>query len=193
MQQRPLASWQAAFYFGMVLIFVTRKQMRSHSIQSYSLPQRLVHWTMALLIFYNLLFPDGMNAWHRTIRHGGTPSPEQIASANVHAYIGFAILVLAVLRVCLRLFQGVPPEVAEEPAVFRFAAKAAHMALYALVFAMPLTGMAAYYFGVDISGSIHAGILKMALWALIGAHIAGALVHQFYWKSNVLRRMTVGA
>ncbi len=81
--------------------------MRSRSIQSYSLPQRLVHWTMALLIFYNLLFPDGMNAWHRVIRHGGAPSPEQIASANVHAYIGIAILVLAVLRVCLRLFQGV--------------------------------------------------------------------------------------
>lgn len=166
--------------------------MRSHGVQSYSLPQRLVHWTMALLIFYNLLFPDGMNAWHRMTRHGGTPSPEQIASANVHAYIGIAILALAVLRVCLRLFQGAPPEIAEEPAIFRLAAKAAHVALYALIFALPLTGIAAYYFGVDVSGSIHAEILKLALWALIAAHVAGALAHQFYWKTDAVRRMTVG-
>jgi cytochrome b561 len=166
--------------------------MRSPSIQSYSLPRRLVHWTVALLIFYNLLFPDDMNAWHRTIRHGGIPSPEQIALANVHAYIGIAILALALLRVCLRLFQGAPPEIAEEPAIFRLAAKAAHIALYALIFALPLTGMAAYYFGVDISGAIHAEILKMILWVLIVAHVAGALAHQFYWKTNVLRRMTVG-
>ncbi|MGO8271721.1 cytochrome b, partial [Rhizobium ruizarguesonis] len=33
---------------------------------------------------------------------------------------------------------------------------------------------------------------KIILWALIAAHVAGAIVHQFSWKSNVLRRMTLG-
>ncbi|NKJ95691.1 hypothetical protein GFM14_29870 [Rhizobium leguminosarum bv. viciae] len=75
---------------------------------------------------------------------------------------------------------------------FNLAARLAHAGLYILIFAMPLSGIAAYYFGIDPAGSFHAGVLKIILWALIAAHVAGALVHQFYWKSNVLRRMTLG-
>ncbi|ANL36102.1 cytochrome b [Rhizobium phaseoli] len=166
--------------------------MQKPSTKGYSLSQRALHWTVALLIFFNLLFPDGMNIWHRLMRRGEVPTPEQIASANIHAYVGIAILLLAVVRLGLRFVNGVPVEVAEEPAIFRLAAKLAHACLYVLIFAMPLTGIAAYYFGVNPAGSLHADILKIILWALIAAHVAGALAHQFYWKSNVLRRMTLG-
>ncbi len=167
-------------------------EMQQPSIMSYSLSQRFLHWAVALLIFFNLLFPDGMNIWHRLMRRGQVPTPEQISSANIHAYVGIAILVLAVLRLGLRLTKGVPDEIAQEPAIFRLAARLAHAGLYILIFAMPLSGIAAYYFGIDPAGSFHADVLKIILWALIAAHVAGALVHQFYWKSNVLRRMTLG-
>ncbi|PDS42704.1 cytochrome B [Rhizobium anhuiense] len=166
--------------------------MQQPSIAGYSLSQRFLHWAVALLIFFNLLFPDGMNIWHRLIRRGQVPTPEQISSANIHAYVGIAILLLAVLRLGLRFTKGVPAEVAEEPAIFRLAARLAHAGLYILIFAMPLSGIAAYYFGIAPAGSFHADIMKIILWALIAAHVAGALVHQFYWKSNVLRRMTLG-
>lgn len=167
-------------------------EMQQPSIVSYSLSQRFLHWAVALLIFFNLLFPDGMNIWHRLMRRGQVPTPEQISSANIHAYVGIAILMLAVLRLGLRFTKGVPDEVAQEPAIIRLAARLAHAGLYILIFAMPLSGIAAYYFGIDPAGSFHAGVLKIILWALIAAHVAGALVHQFYWKSNVLRRMTLG-
>ncbi|MGM5057208.1 cytochrome b [Rhizobium sp. 814_E9_N1_1] len=166
--------------------------MQQPSIVSYSLSQRFLHWAVALLIFFNLLFPDGMNIWHRLMRRGQVPTPEQISSANIHAYVGIAILLLAVLRLGLRFTKGVPDEVAQEPAIFRLAARLAHAGLYILIFAMPLSGIAAYYFGIDPAGSFHADALKIILWALIAAHVAGALVHQFYWKGNVLRRMTLG-
>lgn len=167
-------------------------EMQQPSIMSYSLSQRFLHWAVALLIFFNLLFPDGMNIWHRLMRRGQVPTPEQISSANIHAYVGIAILVLAILRLGLRFTKGVPDEMAQEPAIFRLAARLAHAGLYILIFAMPLSGIAAYYFGIDPAGSFHADVLKIILWALIAAHVAGALVHQFYWKSNVLRRMTLG-
>jgi cytochrome b561 len=167
-------------------------EMQQPSIVSYSLSQRFLHWAVALLIFFNLLFPDGMNIWHRLMRRGQVPTPEQISSANIHAYVGIAILLLAVLRLGLRFTKGVPDEIAQEPAIFRLAARLAHAGLYILIFAMPLSGIAAYYFGIDPAGSFHADVLKIILWALIAAHVAGALVHQFYWKSNVLRRMTLG-
>lgn len=167
-------------------------EMQQPSIVSYSLSQRFLHWAVALLIFFNLLFPDGMNIWHRLMRRGQVPTPEQISSANIHAYVGIAILMLAVLRLGLRFTKGVPDEVAQEPAIFRLAARLAHAGLYILIFSMPLSGIAAYYFGIYPAGSFHADVLKIILWALIAAHVAGALVHQFYWKSNVLRRMTLG-
>ncbi|AYG63574.1 cytochrome b [Rhizobium jaguaris] len=159
---------------------------------NYSPTQRLLHWTIALLIFFNLLFPDGMNAWHRIVRQGGTPSADDISSANIHAYVGIVILVLAILRLGVRFVQGVPDEAGNEPALFRVAARLAHVGLYLLIFAMPLSGIAAYYLGIEVLGSLHAGIMKVLLWALVVAHIAGALAHQFYWKTDVLRRMTIG-
>ena len=76
--------------------------------------------------------------------------------------------------------------------IFRLAAKVVHFGFYAFIFVMPLTGIAAYYFRMDAVGSLHADVLKVVLWAFIAAHVAGALAHQFYWKTNVLRRMTVG-
>ena len=166
--------------------------MPSASVDAYSPPQRLIHWAMALLIFFNLLFPDGMNEWHRAMRRSGAATADQIAAANIHAYVGVAILVLAIIRVCMRFSQGAPIEVAGEPAIFRLAAKVVHFGFYAFIFMMPLTGIAAYYFRMDAVGSLHADVLKVVLWAFIAAHVAGALAHQFYWKTNVLRRMTVG-
>jgi cytochrome b561 len=71
-------------------------------------------------------------------------------------------------------------------------AKGAHAAMYFVLLAMPVTGIAAYYLGFDSAGDVHADVLKVTLWVLIAAHVLGALAQQFYWKTNVLRRMTVG-
>jgi cytochrome b561 len=166
--------------------------MNDRVVSGYSLSQRFLHWATVLLVLFNLLLPDGMNAWCRLIRHGGTPSPEQIASANIHAYVGIAILLLTILRLGLRFVQGVPPEAAGEPAVFRLAARLAHASLYLLLLALPASGIAVYYLGVEALGALHADVLKLILWIVIVAHVFGALVHQFYWKTDVLRRMTMG-
>ncbi|MBB3313573.1 cytochrome b561 [Rhizobium sp. BK196] len=166
--------------------------MNVRVVVGYSLSQRFLHWATVLLVLFNLLLPDGMNAWQRLVRHGGTPSPEQIASANIHAYVGIAILLMTVLRLGLRFVQGVPLKASDEPAIFRFAARLAHASLYLLLLALPASGIAVYYFGAQALGSLHADVLKLILWIVIVAHVFGALVHQFYWKTDVLRRMTVG-
>ncbi|MDM9645137.1 cytochrome b/b6 domain-containing protein [Rhizobium sp. S163] len=164
----------------------------SSSPRSYSLAQRILHWLTALLVFFNLLLPDGMNAWNRSMRLNGSATADQIASANIHAWAGIAILVTVALRLVLRATQGVPAHSPDEPPLLTAAASIAHALLYLLLLAMPLSGMAAYYLGVNAAGSLHAEILKVILWALISLHVLGALAHQFYWKSDRLRRMTVG-
>jgi len=159
---------------------------------SFSVSQRGLHWLTVVFVFFNLLMPDGIADWHRAVRRTGTATLEQIGPANIHAYIGFAILIAVIARLTLRSLHGVPDPSEEEPPVFRVIAKAAHVALYGLLIAMPLSGIAAYYFGVSVAGDLHADILKVLLWLLIAAHVGGALAHQFYWKTNALRRMTLG-
>lgn len=132
-----------------------------------------------------------MNAWHR-FRHGQTPTAADVSSANVHAYIGIAILLLAIIRLGLRWRTGVPAEPEGQPLVLRLGAKMVHLLLYALIFLKPVSGTAAYNFGIDLAGSIHADITKVMLWAVIAVHALGALVQHFYLRTNVLRRMTVG-
>ncbi|MNV76342.1 cytochrome b561 [compost metagenome] len=67
-----------------------------------------------------------------------------------------------------------------------------HWSLYAMFIIMPLAGIGAFYFKNSMAAFAHIGWMKTALWVLICLHILGVLVHQFYWKTNILRRMTSG-
>jgi cytochrome b561 len=160
--------------------------------QTFSLPQRVAHWLTAGLVFFNLLLPDGMEEWTRSMRRTGAATVEQVASANIHAYVGIAILALVVVRLALRFVYGVPASPPQEPTIFKRASQVAHFLLYGLLIALPLSGMAAYYLGIKSAGDVHADVLKVILWIVVAGHVLGALAHQFYWKTNVLRRMTVG-
>ena len=159
---------------------------------SFTLPQRILHWLMAALILFNLLFTDAMETAARLMFRGQALTPEQVSAANIHAYVGISVLVLGLIRLCLRLVQGVPPEPRQEPPFLRAVAKISHWAFYALFVAMPIAGIGAWFFGNTTAGFAHGGPLKLLMWALIVAHIGGALVHQFYWKTDVLKRMTSG-
>lgn len=158
----------------------------------YNVPQRVLHWLTAALILYSLLLPGQIERVADLIGGGKTPTAEEWTSANIHIYIGFAVLGLTLLRIILRLVQGAPAAPASEPAPLRVAAAMAHGALYLLLLAMPAAGIAKFYFGVGIAGFIHGGPMKLALWILVVLHVAGALAHKFYWKTDVMERMTSG-
>lgn len=166
--------------------------MPSSPVLSYSIPQRLIHWLMAGLILFNLLFAEAMEELSEAVEEGQTPTPDMIASANIHAYVGITVLCLGAIRVILRLTHGAPEAPAAEPPIGRLAAKVAHVAFYALFFVMPLSGIGKYYFGNDTAGFLHGGPLKLLMWILIVVHILAVLVHQFYWKTAVASRMTKG-
>lgn len=160
---------------------------------SFSVPQRAVHWLTAILVLYQLLFPGSIERVVDLLDDGKAPSASQSTSATIHIVIGFSILGLTILRLILRFVQGVPPTPAAEPPVFRLLSKIGHGLLYAILIIMPLAGISKYYFGNDFAGDLHGGILKLLLWALVVVHVAAVLVHKFYWKTDVLERMTRGA
>jgi cytochrome b561 len=159
----------------------------------YSLAQRVLHWLTVILVFFNLLLPGRIEHVADAFDDGKVPSAADMFSANLHIYSGFTILGLTFLRLIVRMIQGAPGKLAGEPDVFHMLAKASHAIFYSVLIIMPTLGIAKYFFGVDEAGGLHGGPVKVLLWALIGLHVAAVLVHQFWWKTNLLARMIKGA
>jgi len=63
-----------------------------------------------------------------------------------------------------------------------------HVAIYALLLLLPVSGLVAWFFSVPAAGTIHV-LLKNALLAAIVLHVAGALFQHFIRRSDVLMRM----
>jgi cytochrome b561 len=162
----------------------------------------VIHWiTAALLltqVWIGLQFADmakgpardNLFTWHKTL--------------------GATILLLAVVRLTVRLRNPPPPFPKDFPKWDRFAAVWSHRIFYFMLFALPLTGLAAVsarapgwstpLIGgiplplipglqrVDGIGDIHV-ILVWTTLALLVLHVGAALKQQFIDKTDVADRM----
>lgn len=153
----------------------------------YSGTQIGLHWIIAALVILQLLFGEDMSAVIKAVERGWTSSVRQVFWANVHYYVGIAILALVLVRLAFRFIWGAPPPA--QQGWMHFAAALSHSAFYFLLLAAPVLGLLAYYVG-DPFGDLHE-LCKPALIILIGLHAAAALFHQFWLKDGTLRRMLV--
>jgi cytochrome b561 len=163
--------------------------------------QRLLHWVMAVCILAMLFIGVGMVS---------TIMPKYLTLVSIHKPLGIAILVLALIRLAVRLRSGAPPLPADLPEPMKLAAYLSHYALYALMIGMPLIGWAmlsaaAYpvvlFPGVHLpailpqSDSLHSLLwdahfyLAFALFALILMHVAAALFHALVRRDGVFETM----
>ena len=140
---------------------------------------------------------------------GGTPGTV-LAPANLHNSLGLALLVLALLRLALRV-TGTSPTL---PATMKhyevLLARTVHAAFYLLLFAIPLSGWVlssaegetVRFFGLfdvpawgtanesseELLEEVHE-VLFNVLLGLALLHAAAALKHHFFDRDNVLRSM----
>lgn len=131
----------------------------------------------------------------------------------LHRPIGIALLVLAVLRLVHRLRRRVPDLPRDLPPWQRAAAHASHVALYALMLAMPLVGWAmvsaagnpvTLWPGLDLppiashDPAVYSVLrlahawLARALLAVILLHLAAALHHAWVRRDGVFAGMVTG-
>lgn len=155
------------------------------SPKGYSRVQIGLHWVIALLILFQLLFHDGMEAAWEAFQKG---MPIEGNSAQIHASVGALVLVLAVIRIIIRLRRGAPDLPPDGNPLQDLAAKATHIALYALLVLVPLSGMAAWGGGIVPAAGVH-GLLFTGLFFLVLLHLVAALYHQYYLKDGLIRRM----
>ncbi|MFM0504001.1 cytochrome b [Paraburkholderia caffeinilytica] len=167
--------------------------------------QRLLHWTMALLILTMLFVGIGMVA---TVSHAHD------TLIALHRPLGIAILLLVLLRIGVRLKRGSPPLPDDMPALQRGVAKLSHRVLYALMLAMPLIGwsmLSAAGYPVTLFGTIHLPpivphdvrlyallralhtYLALALFLTVLGHLAAALFHGLIRRDGVFSSMARGA
>lgn len=163
--------------------------------------QRLLHWLMAVCILTMLFIGVGMVS---------TIKPKYLTLVSIHKPLRIAILVLALIRLAVRLRSGAPPLPDDLPAPMKLAAYLSHYALYALIIGMPLLGSgmlsaAAYpivLFGgtrappiLAQSDSLHTLLwdahfyLAFVFFALILMHVAAALFHALVRRDGVFGAM----
>jgi cytochrome b561 len=163
--------------------------------------QRLLHWLMAVCILSMLFIGVGMVS---------TVKPKYLTLVSIHKPLGIAILVLALIRLAVRLRYGAPSLPADLPEPMKLAAQLSHYVLYVVMIAMPLIGwgmLSAAAYPVVLFGGVHlpailpqSDSLHTLLWdahfyiafvffALVLLHISAALFHALVRRDGVFEAM----
>ena len=161
-----------------------------------------LHWLTLILILglatAGLLMTDMPNG------------PLKIQVYTLHKSFGLSVLALTVLRLLWRLFSTTPALLNNTPVWQAWAAKATHVTLYILLFAMPISGwlynsaagFPLKYFGLfklpklsaydpqlkELAGNAHETFFYI-LALLMLVHAGAALKHHYLDKDNTLTRM----
>jgi len=150
----------------------------AHEPAGYTGTQIVLHWTIAVLIVLQLVIGEDIKPAYRAFSRGTEPAAGDILNANIHVYVGLAVLVLATWRFAIRLRDGVPAAPPEESILLKRIAAAAHSLLYLFIFGMPITGALAWYFSFRVMGEIHE-LAKPVIIIVVGLHAAAALWQHF--------------
>jgi cytochrome b561 len=172
--------------------------------ESFGWVSRVIHWAMAAGLV-------GMLALGTYIE-GMEVSLDNLWLYGLHKSVGFTLLALVVVRIVWHRVSP-PPAPIGGVAVWQMRlARGAHLALYGLMLAVPVTGwLGSAATGLDVLWwgwvvprvapvseglaewllLVH-GVLTKALMAVVALHLAGALWRAFGHRDGTLRRMVAG-
>lgn len=187
-------------------------RMRSwrNSTEAYGIAAMAFHWLMALLFLGNI----GLGLYMEDLE---LSDPWLFPLYQFHKSVGVSVFALVLFRFAWRLYDRPPALPEHMPAWERAAAHLAHIGLYGLLVALPLTGwmlvsaspIAIPTMVFDLFELPHIGFIAtspnkdqwqglaenvhwLLAWAAIAAivlHVAAALRHHVLLKDDILRRM----
>lgn len=160
-----------------------------HPRQGYSGSQIALHWIIAALVVFQLVFGEAMNAVMRAAERGTPISGSDQWWGDAHYWVGMAILALVVIRLAVRFLAGAPVPLGKGWTVK--AAELGHGAFYLLLLAAPTIGIMGFYLG-EPWDDVHA-LCKPLFIILIALHVCAALYHQFWLRDGILRRIVMPA
>jgi len=164
-----------------------------------------IHWITALLVVTQVVLGLTFNRFMPL-------GPERTEVFTWHKTVGATILILALIRLAVRLLNPPPPYPSDFPKWERFFAVWNHRIFYFLLIALPLTGLAAtsglsgakivpLKFGLSLPaipgiskaggeeiGDLHLLLVYTTL-ALLVLHVGAAIKNQWFSKTEVADRM----
>jgi cytochrome b561 len=168
----------------------------------YGAVAQVLHWVIAVLIVVQF-----------TLAYMADDLPigiHKIALLARHKSFGMTILMLAIVRLAWRLTHPAPPLPEQMNKAERGLAHVSHVALYFLLFAMPLTGWmmssaknySVSWFGLftwpnligqnddnfELLKNVH-DTMSVVLLSLAVLHLLAAFKHHIWNKDDVLKRM----
>jgi cytochrome b561 len=165
---------------------------------------QFLHWIVVLLLVAQVTIG--------TIADELPVGLERLVMMSRHKSLGITILGIALLRLAWRWFEA-PPAPPPMPRWQLLAARFNHWALYALLFALPLSGWLTSsaanrpvsWWGLiqlpdfvapdaalkEVFEEMHE-LLVNVLYALVVLHVVAALKHQFFDRDGLLLRMLPG-
>ncbi len=180
----------------MILVQIKNSENRYGSIAI------TLHWLIAILMIGLL----GLGLYMTSLPFG----LQQLQLYGWHKEYGILVLMLAVVRIIWRM-RNITPTLPSSMANWeKFAAHGMHYIFYAFMFAMPMTGwmmssaagLPVSFFGLFIlpdlvsqNENLRVILVQIHEWlgygliAAILGHTGAALLHHFYYKDNILRRM----
>ena len=177
-----------------------------NSVNRYGIVAKSLHWLIVFGIVAQYLLAEAQEE--------ETESSGAMTAMNWHVSIGITLLALAILRVIWRTVDVTPPWPASMRGFERLLAKAGHIGLYGLLFALALSGWLLTsvegesfrifgWFELPALGpagtedrehlieEVHE-VLFNSLFALAILHVLAALKHHFIGRDDVLKRMLPG-
>ena len=201
-----------AFLTGFFLLFIANYQRKSNEIldlsaknekDRYGRVSRFLHWTIAILFIS--LIPIGIFS---------SMIPEETSYRNayyvVHKTIGVTVFLLVIVRLVWNKISKRPALDNTLTPTEKKLAHRAHNILYFMLLVIPVTGfmMTSYHgYGTffffwelpplweqsnvyQIWGGFHKYLLPYVVYIILGAHVLGALKHQFVDKhDSAFKRM----
>ena len=181
--------------------------MVRNTTSSWGSVARSFHWVLGFTILGMLAFGWWMNHF--------PPRPDRFFYRNIHADVGYVVLLLTVLRLIWRGINPTPALPPDTPRWQRMLAHVSHGAIYAAVILVTTLGWAhsgahtpdySSWFGLfhvpQITSPDKAAadayeerhiFFAYVLLALIAVHLAAAAWHHFIRRDRVAARMVDGA
>ena len=173
----------------------------TQTTRGYSLSMRTIHWIMAALMLYVIIVGILMGNGFKVGKH-----------YDYHRATGFLLMLLVILRIIIAKLSAPPiPKHVGEKGLQQTASILVHRLLYASLLIQPFLGWYAtnawgvkkipFFFGITLphitekNRDLGNMLLEVHYWlglfvaALVFIHIGAALMHQFVWKDNLIKRM----
>ena len=149
----------------------------------------LIHWLVVVTILLQMITGDKIALEFFELRNDAIKNGGNKSNSQIHILGGLFIFLLMAIRVFLRVKFGVPVPTNETSSLLKLLSAFVHLGIYLVLFAIPLTGLAAFLtLNVDL-GIAHKVLINI-LYVFVIIHLIGVAYHQIFLGDNIMQRIT---